>query len=506
MKNYVVGIDAGTSIVKSVIFNLRLDEIAKTETKLEVETPQSEWSEIDMNRLWEIIKSSIKTSIKNSGIYSKEVAAVSITGQGSGCWMIDRDGNPVRKAIIWTDSRANVITNAWKKSGIIKKAFAICRSVQISGVQGPIVKWLKIHEPEALEKARHIFYCKDWIRYKFTGLICTDGSDTSQTLLDVARYNYSDELFNLYGIEEYRKLFPEIIPKTGIVGKLKPDIALEIGLEPEIPVVSAPLDGISSGIGVGCFKKGQAFTILGTTVSNDVIIDDLSDQTDCVGMTFCFGFKGLWIRSLNPMCGTPNIDWYIREFGVLDRIEANKEKKNLFEYLNSVIEKIPEGSLIYHPFLSPAGERAPFVKENARAQLFGLNYNHTRHHILKAIFEGMAFSIKDCYEKISFPVSEIMLSGGGAKDRVWPQIIANVTGKTIKTTSGNEFGAKGSALIALVSLGIYKSYDEAKASTIEINRIFKPDKNSFEKYSRIFKIYENIYKKMWNQWDYFKKV
>jgi sugar (pentulose or hexulose) kinase len=310
----------------------------------------------------------------------------------------------------------------------------------------------------------------------------------------------------MYGIEEYRKLFPKIIPETGILGKLLPDIAMEIGLEPEIPVISAPLDGVSSGIGVGCIKKGQAFTILGTTISNNIIIDDLSDQTECVGMTFCAGLKGLWFRSLNTMCGTPNIDWYIREFGFLDKIEAKKDKKDLFQYLGSAIENIPDGSLIYHPFLSPAGERAPFVKENARAQFFGLNYKHTRHHMLKAIFEGIAFSIRDCYEKVSFPVVEIVLSGGGAKDKVWPQIIANVTGKIIKTTYGNEFGAKGSALIALVTLGIYRNYDEAKANTVEFNKIFKPDNNIFNRYSKIFKIYKNIYKRLWNQWDHFKTI
>src|SRR4030042_5191283 len=101
-----------------------------------------------MNELWQIVKTSIKTSIRNSQIDSKEVAAISITGQGSGCWMIDKTGNPTRNAIIWTDSRANEITKDWKKRGVIEKAFSICRSVQISGVQGPIVKWLKIYEPE----------------------------------------------------------------------------------------------------------------------------------------------------------------------------------------------------------------------------------------------------------------------------------------------------------------------------------------------------------------------
>ena len=503
---YVIGIDDGTSVVKSVIFDHGLNEVTKTETRSEIETPHDGWAEINMNRLWQIVKASIRTSIKDSGIDPKEVTAIAITGQGSGCWMIDKAGNPTRNAIIWTDSRAGEITRDWEKRGIIDKAFSICKTVQISGVQGPIVKWLKIHEPEVLDKTKYIFYCRDWIRYKMTGLICVDGSDSSQTLLDTGKCEYSDELFNIYGIKEYRDLFPKIVPETGILGRLLPDIAAEIGLEPGKPVVSSPIDGMSSGIGVGCMEKGQAFTILGTTSSNNIIIDDLSNQKNCVGMTLCFGSKGLWLRSLSTMCGTPNIDWYIKEFGYNDQIEAKKDKKDLFQYFDSIIQNIPDGSLIYHPFLSPGGERAPFVKENARAQFFGLNYNHTRHHLLKAIFEGIAFSIRDCYEKGAFPITEIVLSGGGSRGKVWPQIIANVTGKTVKTTFGNEFGAKGSALVALVTLGIYRNYQEAKAGTVKFNKIFKPDKTAFNKYSKIFQIYKNIYKSLWEQWDNFKNI
>ena len=503
---YVIGIDAGTSVIKTVIFNHRLDEIAKTEARLEIETPHDDWAEVNMNNLWQIVKTSIRTAVKNSAIDPKKVTAISITGQGSGCWMIDKNGNPTRNAIIWTDSRASEITKDWEKRGITEKAFSICKTAQISGVQGPIVRWLKIHEPEVLDRTEYIFYCRDWIRYKLTGLICVDGSDSSQTLLDTGKCKYSDELFNIYGIKEYRNLFPEIVPETGILGRLLPGVALETGLEPDKPVISAPIDGLSSGVGIGCIEKGQAFTTLGTTCSSNIIIDDLSNQRDCVGMTLCFGVKGLWLRSLSTMCGTPNIDWYIREFGYIDQIEAKKEKKDLFQYFDSIIENIPEGSLVYHPFLSPAGERAPFVKESARAQFFGLNYNHTRHHLLKAILEGIAFSKRDCYEKAAVPFSEITLSGGGAKNTAWSQIIANVTGKTVKTTFGNEFGANGSALIALVTLGIYRNYHEAIAKVVKFNKIFKPDKISFNKYSKIFQIYKSIYKGLWDQWDHFKNI
>ena len=195
-------------------------------------------AEIDMIEVWKAVKESIRNVIKKSEIDPKLIKFIAVTGQGSGCWMIDHKGNPSRKAILWNDGRAHEIIEEWNNK-IVKEAYSICNSVQSAGLQAPIVKWLKQNEPQILEKTQWIFYCRDWIRYKLTNEICTDSSDVSQTLLDIKKIEYSNGLFEIYDIAEYKKLFPKIIPEIAIVSKMMPDIAKEIGLQLQFRLLQA---------------------------------------------------------------------------------------------------------------------------------------------------------------------------------------------------------------------------------------------------------------------------
>jgi len=501
-KNYFIGVDVGTSLIKSVIFDGFLNEFAKSESQISLRSPYEGWVEADMNEVWEATKESLKKVINLSEIDINKIRFISITGQGSGCWMIDNNGFPSRNAILWSDARAASIIDEWNKNGVSELVNSIALSTPFAGLQGPIVKWLKLNEPEVLKKTRWIFYCRDWIRYKFTKKIYTDCSDASQTLINTKLAKYSEELFKAYDIIEFQHLFPELIPKLTITSKILPEVAKDIGLNDNLPIVTSPLDVVSCGLGVGAINPGDAYTILGTTCANCVLIDEkaLNINHKAV-MTYYFGLDGVWERAVASMLGTPNLDWFIEQFCFVDKDMANKRGVSVFQLLDEKISKIDPSFIIYHPYLSKSGERAPFVKKSATAQFFGLNNEHTRYHLYRSIYEGIAFAIKDCFNAVPVNFDHITISGGGAKSGIWLEIIANITGKSVKVTEGKEFGAKGAVMCGLVELGYYKNLKEVINKNINIIKVYSPEQMKVKLYNKIFKLYKDICNNNWTVWD-----
>ena len=192
----------------------------------------------------------------------------------------------------------------------------------------------------------------------------------------------------------------------------------------------------------------------------------------------------------------------LKSFAKYDKIEADKRGLRLYQFLDSAITNICPSYIIYHPFLSTSGERAPFVNNSVAAMFFGLNIEHSRYHLFRAIYEGIAFSIKDCYESVPVQIKEIIISGGGAKSDIWLQMIADITGKIVKMTEGKEFGARV-VLTSLVAMGYYKNLDEAVKKTINITRVFKPNLDVSLVYSKLYKLYKKLYKDVLNDSDYF---
>lgn len=503
MEGYLIGIDAGTSLVKSVIFDLNGEELFVAKQKTEVLSPKSDWAEQDMNSIYEATLNTLKDVMKQSKINPNKILAVGLTAQGDGCWMIDKDGNPVRNAVLWSDGRAGSIIDRWGKDGTSDKAYDICGSALFPGSQCAILNWMKEHEPENVAKISTAFYCKDWLRYKLTGVIATDESDASLPFLNIESKTYSDEAFSLYELCDLRHIVPKVIPALESVSYLTEEAAEFIGLNMGTPVVTAPFDIVSTAIGVGAIHGGIACSIVGSTCFNEVTMDKSNTDPKNVGMTIAYGLPNKWLRALGAMMGTPNLDWYIEQIGIKDKENAAAEGKNLFIYLEEKIKNIPIGSrgLIYHPYLSPGGERAPFVKPTARAQFIGLNMDHTRYDMLRAVYEGVTMEMLDCYKHISAEISEIRISGGGASSDFWCQMFADATGKLMKIPKGSEFGAKGAVINAGVAIKIFRDLDDAIDKMVAIEKVFIPNMRNNNKYEQLYKCYKDIYLAEWEVWD-----
>lgn len=493
MAQVIIGVDAGTTVIKSVAFTLEGDEICKSSVDNAVQRPESGWAEQSMVTTWKKTAQTL-SEVEDQLADEDEVIALGVTGQGDGCWLVDEDGDPVRPAILWSDGRANAYVQEWQEESVSEEVYNICGGTQFPGSSLVILRWLKENEPKHYEEADTVFYCKDWLKYKLTGELTTDPSDAALPYVDAETAQYSDDVLDIVGMPEVSEMRPDLIPGTEVVGGLTENAAVETGLPQGIPVVSGFIDIAASAFGSGAALPGEGSSIVGTTSVNQTILDEAPDDDEQTGILLTLGVEGgLWTKFMSSMTGTPNLDWAIEE--IMD--------KSSFNLVEEEVESIPIGSdgLIYHPFLSSAGERAPFLNPNARAQFMGLTQEHTQAHLVRAVYEGISLAMRDCYKHLPQNANEVYLSGGGANSDFWCQMFADCLNATIIIPDGTEFGAKGAALLAGIGTGTYENLASAVETTSSIAQSFEPRPEKVRQYRRWYDVYTETYEATFEAWD-----
>lgn len=493
-ENYLLGIDAGTSNIKAVVFNLKGEELFVEEKNNTIITKHRTWTEQNMNLLWEDFCFVVRNVLINNGINPKSILGVGITGQGEGCWLIDNQGNPVRDAILWSDGRAiDIVESIKTDEKMTCKIKGITGSHPFPGATSIILKWLSMHEKETLDKAYGCIFCKDWLRYKLTGNLCLETTDTSTSLLDLITGEISEEILDILGIGEYKFLFKPLSNSCKLVGRVTKEASDLTGLLEGTPVSAGLMDIVAAAVGMAAVEEGDSCTILGTTCCNSVVRKSCYVNGENTSGFECHAIQDLYLNVIASMAGTPNLDWAINTFFQSEKEEAKKIGKDIYKILEESIKDIAPGSggIIYHPYISTGGERAPFFNPNARAQFFGISSNANKHHILKSIYEGVALSIKDCLQDVESK-GRIYLGGGGGKSYYWAQIIADCTGKEVVIQSGKEYAAKGAALSAGVAMGVYSSISEAALSVLRIKKTFIPNEKNKVMYDKIYKLYRGL--------------
>ena len=492
MKTNLLGVDVGTSLIKAVVFDPDGLELASGECKVAVDSPQRGWAEQDMDAVWSGAAEAIRAAIAGAPGGAAGIAAVGVTGQGDGAWMIDAAGRPVGPAPLWSDGRANEVIDRWARDGVLHAAFAPNGTVLWPGAQAALLAWLETFEPERIERMATVFCAKDWVRYRLTGEIATDETDASIPFMELASRRYDDAQLERLGLASLRDRLPPVLAPHDIAGAITPAAAEATGLIAGTRVVAGMLDGPASALGVGAVAAGQAMTILGTTALIGLVLGEPVFEPKDVGATVCHAPAGRWLRVLGAMAGTPNIDWYLRTMGRSYGAEAVELDTSVYGLLESSILASPPGArgVVYHPFL--LGERAPFLDPGARGALLGLTATTSRDDITRAVYEGISFAVRHCFEAINARVDEVRLSGGGARSRLWSQMLADVTGFAMSVPAGSQFGAQGAAIAAGVGIGTYASYEDAVARVVRVERRYEPNPAAHRVYDDRFTVYRDL--------------
>lgn len=498
---YLLGIDVGTTVSKSVIFDLDGFEIAVARHPTAVQNPVPASSEVDMRDVWDAVRNTIRELIYKQDIDPEFIRAIGVSATVAGVWLLDKDQKPFRNAILWNDGRAASIIAKWENDGTMQKIFDISGNAIFPGMTLPSLRWLIEHEPGTLTTAEYMFCGKDWVRFNLTGEIHSDESDLSQMPCDARTRDYSEELFNLCGIQDYADLFPPVAKSHEIIGFVTKKAADETGLKFGTPVVAGLGDVQASMVGAGATKPGDACSIVGTSSLNNVVLDYPSFEPSGIGFTFLMG-DNLWLRSLTNTSGTLNLEWFLKNFCSEEQLEAKKRNISVYQILEEEAGSIPIGSggVIYHPYLNTTGVAAPFRNAAARAQFFGIEVDHNRFHLLRAIYEGLAMAMRELYDLIPAKTTEVIVTGGGARSSFWCQMFADCTGRRMLIPEGTEFGGKGDAIIAGIGIGIYDDFDDARQKTFRLARSHEPDSSRNQSYNKIYPIYRDLYLSMQDHW------
>lgn len=494
--NYIIGIDAGTSNVKAVLFNENGHEVFVKSLVNEPIRIGDSYVEMDMDILWDKTKTCIQQLVSQGPASKDEIIGIGITAQGEGCWLMDANGNPVQNAILWCDARANQVIRQLKEENpkLAQKIYETTGTETIAGTQLMLLKWMYHHKKDILDKATTMFFCKDWLRYKLTGIIGSDYSDSGTSLLKATDGSIISDILEELELSNYTSYIPTPSNSDSIAGTLSPTIAIELGLNDETPVITGAIDVCAAGVGTGAIHKGDICVILGTTCANEVI----KNKEDCT-----FGKEGSryekypiqdFFLSLQPtMNGTPNIDWMINNISSTDD----------FDEIDKIVasEPIGCGGVIYSPYISVAGERAPFHHPYARANFFGISQPTTRNTLIRAVYEGISLSIRDCLNDEIKQSGKIFLAGGGANSKVWAQMISDVMGMPVYISAGKELGAKGVAMMVGVKQGLYNDYNDAVTKTCHTKHIYYPNENNTKKYNLIYELYRKIREVNIPLWD-----
>tara|TARA_B100000575_G_scaffold6858_1_gene5090 strand:+ start:1270 stop:2757 length:1488 start_codon:yes stop_codon:yes gene_type:complete len=437
---YYLTIDAGTSVIKTVIFNTNFKQISQFSLKNPVITDNYGKSELNMKIFWELTANCIKSLIIETKIKSSSIIGVGITGNMVGFWPINKKYTPVRNAILWNDTRSSII---FKNKNIFDKIYNITGSITQYGCTIPILKWMTLYDKNRLKKIKHILTCKDWIRFKLTNRLNNDETEVSVFPGDIKNKKLSDKIFKIFNLEKkYKELFPEVKKSNELGGYITKSASKLTYLKEGTPVIIGCGDVIASTLGSSGINKNQKICILGTTCHNIIVRTNCKIPKKKSGLFFA-SINNTWLETMINVAGTTNIDWVIKNFynesnnySKKIKIIKNFEKKYLDKRNN-------ESTLIFLPYMNYGGSISPFVNFNSKAEIFGLLPHHNRFDILTSCYEGIALSIKDCFGNKIKKNDVLYLSGGASKSLILPQLISNTLKIKVKILNSTELGALG---------------------------------------------------------------
>ena len=493
--SHVLGIDIGTTSVRSLICSEKGEIIAGASVEHPVSSPKPGWSEQSPEDWWKGTVQSVRQALSRAGIKGDQIKGIGLSGQMHGAVLLDKAGKPLRPAILWNDQRtARECEEIYDRVGR-KRLIQLTCNPALTGFTAPKILWVRNHEKRLYDKTRKILLPKDYIRYRMSGEFATEVSDASGTLLlEVPRRRWCDEVLRKLDID--KSLLPECFESEEPSTRVSAIGAKELGIPAGTPIVGGGGDQAAGATGNGIVRKGIVSASLGTSGVLFAFSDRV--QTDPLGRvhTFCHAVRGKWHVMGVMLAAGGSFQWWRNNMAELERAQAAKGSRDPYDILCDEAAQAPPGSegLIFLPYLT--GERTPHADPNARGGWIGLNVRHTKAHMIRSVIEGATYGMRDSLEIIrgmKIPVNEIRISGGGARSPFWRQVFADVYAHDVCTINATEGPAYGVALLAAVGIGAYKSIEEACDATIRVTSRTKFNKKIAAVYEKYYAIYRRLY-------------
>ena len=477
---YYIGVDLGTSAVKLLLMESGGKIAGVLSRSYELSFPHPGWSEQNPGDWYEQTIDGIKELVKD--VDQSLVAGISFGGQMHGLVTLDQEDKVIRPAILWNDGRTGAETDYLNNEIGKAKLSEYTANIVFAGFTAPKILWMRENEPENFKRVRKIMLPKDYLVYRMSGVFSTDVSDASGMLLmDVKNRTWSSQMMNLCGITE--EMLPNIYESYQVVGKIKPELAKELGLSEDVKIIAGAGDNAAAAVGTGTVGDGRCNISLGT--SGTIFISNKDFGVDKFNALHSFAHADGNYHLMGCMLSAASCNkWWLEEI----------LKTNDYDGEQSGIKKLGENNVYFLPYLM--GERSPHNNPDARAMFIGMSMDTTREDMTQAVLEGIVFGLRDSLEvarSLGIKITSTKICGGGAKSKLVRRMVASIMNLTVEVIESEEGPALGAAMLAAVGCGEYKNVEAAVEAIVKVKERVEPEPELVAKYEERYQYFKEIY-------------
>lgn len=504
----LIGIDSGTSVIKAVAFDLAGRQIAASAVLNRFATGADGAAWQSLEQTWADCAQALRGLGDKVENLARRTAAVAVTAQGDGTWLVGAGDAPVGDAWLWLDARAAGTVERLSAGRLERARFEATGTGLNTCQQGAQLAEMDRRSPELLDRAEVALHCKDWLHLKLTGVRATDPSEASWTFGNFRTRAYDETVIEALGLTRRRALLPEIVEGTEVTHPLTEAAAGETGLAAGTPVSLGYVDMVMTALGAGVHTGDAhaACTVIGSTGVHLLSkrVEEVTLNAERTGYVMALPVSGYVTQMQTNMAAALNIDWALR---LAADLMAETGHEVAFSDLMSRIEPwlaaSRPGAILYHPYISEAGERGPFVNANARAGFIGLSSGHRFPDLMRAVVEGLGLAARDCYAAMGELPTELRLTGGAARSRSLRAVLAGAVQAPVRVSGREEAGAAGAAMMAAVAVGAYPSMDACIAEWVTplLGPAEAPDPELVRVYDRLFPAYAQARGALAPVWD-----
>jgi xylulokinase len=483
--SYFIGLDSSTTATKALLIDDEGQVVAVASSEYTYETPHPLWSEQQPQLWWDATVESIRTVMQSSSVSADEVLGIGLTGQMHGLVLLDADNNVLRPALLWNDQRTGAQCDDIRERLGKEHLIQVTGNDALTGFTAPKILWVQQEEPEVYKKIAHILLPKDYVRFKLSDKFAIDRAGGAGTLLfDLRERSWSQEVLDALDIDP--GWLPETYEGTAVTSTISAAAADAIGLKEGTPIVGGGGDQAAAAVGTGAVEEGIVSLSLGTSGVVFATTDQPAIEPDGRLHAFCHAVPGKWHLMGVMLSAAGSLRWHRDTFAPgVD-----------FDSLLEPATDIPPGSdgLVFLPYLT--GERTPYPDPLARGAFVGLTVRHSLPHMSRSVLEGVAFGLRDSFELMKAAglgdITQVRVTGGGAKSPFWRQILADVLQAELVTVNSEEGAAYGAALLAATGTGAFSDVPSACRKVIEVTGRTAPGE-AVAQYDAIYPIYRQLY-------------